>query len=229
MLSATLPFVPFTIPPRKEWKPGQEKKPRLDFKKFEKKFKKTYVKKKIQEEGSDASYSSYSSSSSGSESGDSSDSGSSPKPKIAKSGRRFATSKSKYNDPNNEYIPEPKEELMNTSPTIKGKPSTLAGTDDKDFMDNVSYLLANPQLLLKEKKYLIDDDDAPGPRKPLISAEFKHKYLRNPVTRFFEWKAAEKVRRMHYMYREYEQRIKEYDEKLKEDARKDIEKAERLV
>ena len=40
MLSATLPFVPFTIPPRKEWKPGQEKKPRLDLKKFEKKFRK---------------------------------------------------------------------------------------------------------------------------------------------------------------------------------------------
>jgi hypothetical protein len=42
-----------------------------------------------------------------------------------------------------------------------------------------------------------------------------------------EWKEAERQRRMHYLFKEYEQRVKDYDDMMKEKARKEIEEDEK--
>jgi hypothetical protein len=224
MLPTVLPLVPFAEQPRKEWFNGKEKKPRLILKNLDRKYKdKYYV------ENEDDDYYDTDSDEEGKSSGSESPSkGLSPK-----GGRKFnsrAFYEETYDPEFDEYKKNPQlyqppiiePELMST----KSIDSTLAGIENPDFMDNVAYLLANPQLLTTSNAYL---KEQPKRRRQfrILSKDFRKKYLRSPVTLFLEWKEAERQRRMHYLFKEYEQRVKDYDDMMKEKARKEIEEDEK--
>lgn len=99
------------------------------------------------------------------------------------------------------------------------------GTEFDSFQSNIDYLLANPLLLSTNTQYWVEPPKIREGESAF--SRFRRKYLKNPVSVFLRWRAAERKRRMHYIIREYEQKVVEYDKMLKAKIQEEIEADER--